>query len=276
MPTTPALRAARRGDRRGFHGAALVDDRDQFASVAIDFLAAGLDAGERALYGGSGCVDDLVADLAPLGDVDDLVRRGALMVDPAASYELGEPGQQLAVYRDASERAVADGFQGLRVAVDVTELVVDEDDRSAFAEYEHLVDRAIGRGMPMRAMCGYRRPALPPGYARLIGALHQPSNLGEPQFHLCGCGEGLAVQGEIDIAQWDTWAEALDLVLPLHHGDELDIDVAELEFIDHRGLMMLDHRASRSGVRVRLSHPGHGLQRLASIVDLAAVEVRSR
>jgi diguanylate cyclase len=135
-------------------------DRAEFVAAAVEFLAEGLLRGERLLY-----VAEVVdaGDLAPLGDVEALLRAGVLathatreLYAPGASID---PGTQVATYRRLTAEAVADGFAGLRVVADATALVAGTEDRAAFLRYEQLVDEVM-RTSPLHALCGYDRRVL--------------------------------------------------------------------------------------------------------------------
>ena len=56
----------------------------------------------------------------------------------------------------ATQEALADGYRGLRISADVTDLVRAPDQHDAFARCEFLLERYSARH-PLSAMCGYRR-----------------------------------------------------------------------------------------------------------------------
>lgn len=232
----------------------------QFISAAVDFLRQGLHAGERLLYVADRDADALLADLAPLGDVAALVEQGALVVQPVrATYSSGdviEPQAQVAAYRSLAEAAVADGFTGLCVAADATELVTGADARHRFMAYELAVDRFMAEG-PMRAMCAYDVRVLDDAVLDLV-CVHRdhrvPSGL-QPGFAMWPGDEGVGVSGEIDVSNAERFAVALDAALDtlLAEADRVRINAAHLEFIDAEGtsaLISFIERAAPRGVVV--------------------------
>ncbi|WP_250031034.1 STAS domain-containing protein [Paractinoplanes maris] len=79
----------------------------------------------------------------------------------------------------------------------------------------------------------------------------------------------LHVRGEIDLANHETFEQALQRVM--HTGTSLTIDLSELTFIDGAGLRALartaDHLHSQ-GRQLRLDRPSPHLHRLLTLVGL--------
>src|SRR6516165_8310900 len=111
------------------HGCAGYSTDQERAWLAIDWMVAGLELGQRCLYVGEGPHDALLAELPAVLALDVALGSGALSVMSSSEvYDVTaptDPESQLAVYAATVNRAVADGFAGLRVVADITPLVVD-------------------------------------------------------------------------------------------------------------------------------------------------------
>ncbi|EWM10708.1 hypothetical protein KUTG_01012 [Kutzneria sp. 744] len=143
------------------------DGGAEFRRHARDFLADGLTLGQRVCYVGDGSVETLEAELCEAKGMAGALRRGAASVMPVWGIyredTVIEPEAQVARYAAATERALADGFAGLRVAADVTSMVRRPAQLDAFARYEHLIDRYM-TARPFAALCGLQpRPVGPRG-----------------------------------------------------------------------------------------------------------------
>ncbi|MEP7113920.1 MAG: MEDS domain-containing protein [Ilumatobacteraceae bacterium] len=215
------------------------ENEDAFANAADDFLAAGRALGEQTLKIARASIADLYADEA----------------DPAA---------QIDAYRRAVDRALNDGFSGLRVAADVTELVRDPEKRDVFVRYEHLIDRAM-LDMPFSALCAYNRSILDSTVDEVV-CMHPDSNTQGCGFAFSATRAGCALTGEVDIFNVDQFALALSR---LPASARRQIDATDLEFIDHRGMLALDATGERVELRTCLSTA----KGLAEILHLAFVDV---
>ena len=88
-----------------------------------------------------------------------------------------------------------------------------------------------------------------------MACLHPLTSRGASPFRLyTNDASAFALAGEIDLSAGQL-AETLGRVLPLIPGSELVVDGRELEFIDHRGLLVLDRCAGQQGVRFALQYP---------------------
>lgn len=228
---------------RGDHTCLLVDSSEAFQAAARAFLSAGAARGERLLYTADRSQAELIAEIAPLGDVDELIDRGTLRVLPTSEvYAHGsefDPDAQVARYRQTLQGALDDGFSGLCVAAEATGLVADKAVRRRFLAYELAVDQLIANA-PMTALCAYDVGAIGRGATELC-AVHPkhaaPHHL-EPGFRLCFGPRGLALSGEIDLANHDIFTAALESAAACGAAD-IVIDATNLEFIDVRGLVTL-------------------------------------
>jgi anti-anti-sigma regulatory factor len=254
------------------HACWIFDRAEEFTDAAVEFLDEGLRAGQRLAYVGSEAVDEQRERLEPLGEVGELIDTGALQLFELGDlYRVGEPidpDAQIAIYAAATDAALADGYSGLRVAAQVTDLVAEPHTRDAHVRWESLADR-FGSVRPLSALCGYHRGSLPEPLAFDLAAVHPATNLppATVPFHLYGEGGELALAGEVDLFS----AEDLDRVLELacQPGDEVSLDLAELTIADHHGLEVLaghTHRLAAGGCTVHGTSPI--VERLCELLDL--------
>lgn len=205
----------------GLHGHACwaySDDAD-LVDAAAEYLADGRRLGQKLLYVGP--AERL--HLAP-PDIDALPL--------SALCELGrptDPDRLLENYTAATDEALAEGFSGLRVAADVTELAVDP---ACHCRWESVADRFMAE-RPLSALCCYDRRRLAPEVLRDLCSVHPVVNESVP-FRIYAAGDGLLLEGEIDYFSSD----ALERVLPLTRGDGI-LDLSGAGFIDHHGARVL-------------------------------------
>jgi anti-anti-sigma regulatory factor len=232
-------------------------DRDrEFTDAALEFLEDGLRMGQRIGFVASGSAAEHRERLDPLGNVGGLLDSGRLQLFSLSDlYAVGEPidsEAQLAIFGAATDRALADGYSGLRVAGQVTDLVVDPSGWDAHLRWEGIADRYMAR-RPLAALCGYQRTAVPKELLGDLAAVH-PASHGTATlapFRLFANSDALVLEGEVD--QFS--AEALDRLLELaFDGQEsATLDLGELEFIDQHGLRTLVAHADRLDSKEGLS-----------------------
>jgi hypothetical protein len=244
------------------------DDAAAFAERAHDFLAAGIAAGNQVWYVAETPVPALVERLpAPM----------FRFVDLNSAYAAGhpvEPAKRVAAYRDATERAIAEGYQGLRVAADVTPLVRSVADLEAFARYEHLVDRYMTTA-PLTGMCAYDRSLLGDRTIAELACLHPRANTPDVLFRLHAGTGATVLTGELDPSNTDLFAAALERADPPAVAGEIALDATHLSFIDHHALVTLDAYARGRGAVAVLYSPLTAAGRLVGLLDLAHVQVRA-
>lgn len=241
------------------------DQPEEFVEAAVEFLEDGLRHGQRLAYVGSEPIEEQRELMAPLGDVGRMVDSGMLQLfELGRLYRLGEPVDpeaQMAVYLGATEAAQAEGYSGLRVAAEVTDLVAAPHTWEAHLRWESTADRLLAP-RSLAALCGYRREAVPPQLLADLGAIHPAANAAAEiaPFHLFGEDGELALSGEVDHFS----SEALERVLDLVAGDgqPASLNLEGLEFIDHHGAEVL----ARRGCRTRNAPPV--VDRLCELLEL--------
>jgi len=226
----------------------------RYRRCLADFFTDGLQDGLRVAYVSSDDAQAVRADLADLGDLDRLLAAGAVHVlSDRDMYGAGgpvDPERVVASFAAATEQALDDGFRGLAVSGDATEQVRTPVQRDAFARYEFLVDRYMA-SHPLSALCGYGLE-LGDETVTEFALLHAPGPSNEATFQVFGSGDGaIGLAGEFDLVG----VAALGRVLPRlrsAEGGALVVDMAGVEYVDHRLLLMLDRYARGSGIAVSL------------------------
>jgi anti-anti-sigma regulatory factor len=255
------------------HACWAFDHQQEFVDAALEYLTDGLRLGQRLAYVGSEPVDEQRELLAPLGDVGAMVDAGMLqLLELDDLYRVGEPVDleaQLQAYSAATDAALADGFTGLRVAAQVTDLVAEPETWDAHVRWESTADRVLS-SRPLSALCGYQRDRVPAQLLGDLAAVHPASNLDADAvpFHLFGEEGGLALSGEVDLFSSCAFNRALEYAGPA--GEPVSLDLGALEFIDHHGIEILAAHTRRldesGGCSVRNQPPV--VERLCDLLDL--------
>lgn len=249
-------------------------DTDELRREITDFFNDGRRLGQRLLFVGRGPEERLRDHLAGLADASRLLADGVLKIAPLDMvYGEGRPidtDAQLRTYADATEEALNLGFTGLRVAGEVTDLVLEPGGWDEHLRWEAVADRFMAE-MPMSAMCCYDRRALPrqilSDLARIHPAMYGPEGLAPFRLFAGGERNTLMVGGEVDYFNADDLDRLLDLTLPEEGRTVLDL--GELEFIDQHGLMRIAGRAEdRAGGCPTLKNVPASTQRLCQLIGV--------
>ncbi|MGY1725518.1 MEDS domain-containing protein [Geodermatophilus sp. SYSU D01062] len=254
MPGSGHAGSPRSRGARG-HVCVLHDDVAEFRRRVVAFFAEGLREGLRVVYVGSGSPEGAAEDLAGLGDLDRLQRDGALQVLTFGDvYGSGGPVRADEVVRHwaaATERALADGFRGLRVSAEGSELLRPPRQRDAFARYEFLVGRYMA-DHPMSALCGFSTD-LGIDLVTEFAALHAPDPSGQPALGVCAHTDGaLGLTGETDPVAVTALGRVLARLGPGADTGTLVVDMGDVEYVDHRLLRALDDYVRSTGVRLTI------------------------
>jgi hypothetical protein len=259
----------------GYHDHACwgYDGREAFAAAARSYLAEGLLLGQRVAYIAGGSVPSLRLDLEGIDDLDALIARGAVELHDIGSMYAADTGDgQVDAYVEATWQAVADGFTGLRVAADVTDFVIDGDDRHDFVCYEHAVDRLMAEGLPFTALCAYDLDRLGPAFDE-VACIHPLTHGATCTFGFHAVREsGLALTGEVDTLSGRAFVQALDRLLPTCRKP-VTVDCSRLRFIDHRSLLAMDDAAGRADVSVALVGVSPLVLWLSNVLPLHSLEI---
>ena len=184
-----------------------------------------------------------------------------------------DPDRSAAARAAATEDALAAGYTGLRAVVDATALAGTVGQRVAYAHYEYLLDRQSSV-LPLATICAYDVAQLGSAAVAEMACLHPLTSRGASPFRLyTDDAFAFALAGEIDVLSAGQLADTLGRVLPLMSGPELVVDGRELEFIDHRGLLVLDRCAGQRGVRLALRTPRVTVAQIAEAIGLRHLRV---
>ncbi len=232
------------------HACWAFDQREEFTDAVLEFLAEGLHLGQRIAFMGDEPAAAQRERLSALGDVDELAGSGALLFFQLRDlYPKGRAmdfDAQVALFAAATDASVGDGYTGLRVAADVTDLAADPETREAHLRWECFADRALSV-KPLTVLCGYRREALSPQVLQDLAAIHPAANadLDAVPFHVFGQDGDLALVGEVDHFSSETLDRALDFACGA--GEPPPLNLEALEFIDHHGLETLARHTLGTG-----------------------------
>lgn len=255
------------------HACWIFDQRQEFVDAALEYLTDGLRAEQRIAYVGNEPVEEQRELLAPLGDVGKMVDKGALQLFELTDlYKVGEPVDadvQVATYLAATDAALAEGYTGLRVAAHVTDLVVEPRTREAHVRWESIADRYVATH-PLSAFCGYQRGKLPEQLLGDLAAVHPASNEGYPTvpFHLFSDSGNVVLAGEVDFFSAPDFDRLLGLACD--GGEQVSLDLAELDFIDHHGLARLAAHTQRLATHggCAVHNPPPVVNRLCELLEL--------
>ncbi len=249
------------------------DDGAAFRAAAVSFLDAGLELGQRVRYVGEPG-DGVHSALAG-------ARPGAVEVVPVAGQYAGpatvDPAEQARAYATAVDDALAAGFTGLRVATDVTALVLGPAQLDAFARYEHRVDHLMAR-RPFSAMCAYNRVELGAAALGQLASMHPAATASATAFRLHassrpGCAAALG--GELDLAGEARLRIALERAELTPVGGELVLDATELTFVDATRLAIVIEHARRLGATLVLRTDQYVPTRLVGVLGRDDVRIEA-
>jgi anti-anti-sigma regulatory factor len=256
-------------------------DRSEFLARAAEYIADGLARNQRVLYACDASAATLRNELDEMGFAD-AVRTGQIAVTPVKEHYRFVPGTDVvdaeATVADgvaAMKYVVAAGCSGCRAVVDGAVLVRTPEQRAAFARLEYLVDQQMAV-LPFSALCAYNLELLGDPAKELI-CLHPLVSRGATGFRIYAePGIDFALAGEIDAADGDAFAIALQRIWPLAAGDEVVIDARALDFVAHPQLFALDQLAGADGRQVVLRTSRRLVARLAELLELSNVRVETQ
>ena len=238
----------------------------------------GLERGLRVAYLGPGNAGELRELLGRVVDSGPLLTGEAIWVISFEEiYGAAEPVDPAAVikrYDAATQEALADGYRGLRVSADVTDLVRGPERRDAFARCEVLLERYSARH-PLSAMCGYRREL---GDAvTQFACLHAAVPTGLTPFQVFACDDGaVGLFGEFDQACQVAFERALRHIEPASDDPELIFDMSAVRFMDHQALLSLGSYAEACQVPVlarSVPPPVRGVARVLGLEPVGPVHL---
>ncbi|GAA2724113.1 MEDS domain-containing protein [Cellulomonas aerilata] len=251
----------------------------EFAHVAERYTREGLDRHERVLVlDGQDTARGLVATMRAAGRTvlptqvrgepvlvtlswaPDL-RAGGASADGASAGGPSADGASADARRSPrhlAAEAVADGFAGLRIVTDATEVVRSRERRERFVAAEHVMDAATVTA-PVTILCGFDVDELGPATVAEVACVHsfttEPLSpflfRALPQERTVARERTVALAGEVDSASaGDLYRAVLRVVTDT--GGTIRIDVSEAHFMSHAALLALDRAARALDCTVRL------------------------
>ena len=257
------------------HVSCLHGDVAEYRRRLTDFFTEGLQDGLRLAYVSSDGADAARPDLADLSDLDGLLAAGALHVLSARDmYGAGgpvDPERVVASVAAATEQALADGFRGLALSADATELIGTPADQDALARWEFLVDRYMA-SHPLSALCGYGLE-LGNDTVTEFAMLHTARRSNEARLQVFACADGaIGLAGECDAVDVATLGRVLSR-LRTAGAPALVVDMACVEYVDHRLLLMLDRFARGNGVAVSVRSAPPLAARLIELLPVSSLQL---
>jgi anti-anti-sigma factor len=249
-------------------------DDAAFDDATREFLAGGLARGERVLCVGQRVIDSLGTLFRPTDDVADLIARGTVeTLTLAEAYEAAGPflpEQQLAYYDAATRRAKDDGYRGLRVIAEVSDLAADPDQLPELLRWEHLADEYAAHGSGFSAMCAYRADLAPEALAD-VAAVHPLLRAPEEfsSFRLYADDDHLSLVGTVDVFSVDRLTRVLSATRVKDDG--IVLDLTGLDFVDVAGCRALARWAAgldRGQVSVEVVGASSLLRRMWDLLHL--------
>ncbi len=220
-----------------------------FRDAAVAFLTEGVELGQALMFVGGAAAEEVVRSIEPTSS---MVADGSLQIAPFnAVYPGGRRlpnADQWSAFAGATEQARRGGFTGLRVLAEVTSLASPADAWLEQALWESYADRRMA-DFSLSALCCFDRNAVQPEGLAAIASSHPVVDRRLESlvpFRMFGCADAVAVAGEVDAFSSGTLRQLLRA-----NGLEADrvLDLNELTFIDHTGLLALHEYAE--GVRAR-------------------------
>ena len=250
----------------------MYDDAAEYHRRVTAFFAEGLRLGLRVAYAGVGGPEPSRADLAGMPDLDRLLSEGAVHIlsleEVYRPDRPVDPERVVARYAEVTERALADGFRGLRVSADGTELVRTTQQQDALARYEFQVGRYMS-GHPLSALCGFRIE-LGADTVTEFASLHAAGPSAMPGFQVFGCADGaVGLAGEFDQVTVPAFGRVLSRLGTGIDAGVLVVDMADVEYLDHRLLLTLNDYARANGVDVSLRFVPPFATRLMELVPVS-------
>jgi len=245
------------------------DGRD-YRPRLTEFFGEGLERGLQVAYLGAGEIEELREHLDRFVGIGPLLTREAVrIISFDEIYRAGEPvvpAEVMKKYAAATQEALADGYRGLRIGADVTDLVRAPEQQDAYARFEFLLERYSARH-PLSALCEYR---LELGDAvTQFACLHAAVPAGLTPFQVFACDDGaVGLLGEFDAAGQAAFKRALERIQPAPDDSSLIFDMAAVRFMDHRSLLALDSYAQECQVPVLVRSMPPIVRRVARVLGL--------
>jgi hypothetical protein len=212
------------------------DNLGGFDAIAVPFLAAGAERGERLMYIGAhpeGAVASRLAALCPEGV------QTACVAEVYGTSGVVDPSALLAFFAAIFVDALNAGYSGLRVAADTTPLVTGDVSLQPWYQWEIIVDRFISENHAT-ALCAFNGDMVDINRLRHLASVHPLSSATgpEPSFRLFAEQGCLRAEGVIDSFAITQIPPALE-VLPPNTPVHIDLTSSRLTSTSLHGLREL-------------------------------------
>jgi len=251
------------------------DDVADLQTAAAAFLAEGAELGQRLMFVGGPEAEAMVRETDPMKSC---VQGGTLQVAPFdAIYPGGRRmanADQLAMYAGATDQALADGFTGLRVLAEVTDLASPDGAWQDQVGWESHADRYMAT-RPLAALCCFDRRRVPAEAMAALACAHPVADRRLQHlapFRVYAQPNAMALAGEVDAFSSTQLSDLLELTIPGTEG-EVVLDLEGLDFIDHSGVRAVaehERRMRERGVTLTLRGESGLFRRLSDLLGAEA------
>jgi ABC-type transporter Mla MlaB component len=265
--------------RPGEHACCHFTDADDRERLSVGFVRDGLRRGDKVLYL---CDSD---DLAPLisrlsrcdPGFDPAIARGQIEIRRARDTYLPEgqfePERMLSLLRKEYDRALAEGYGGLRLTGEMPAALCDAPGREQLHVYEARLASDHRRHVELSAsscsiLCQYDHGRFGPGILSEVVDAHQVD--ASPELATIGRKgvlaaardrrrDALRLAGELDFDCSQTVSDVLDA----HFHGPLRLDLADLTYVDVAGMRAL---RGRKGQRLTIIPASDAVRRLLTLL----------
>jgi anti-anti-sigma factor len=219
------------------------EDDDSFDAAVERFLTGGLARGERLLCVGDAVVERMRGEDPLLPDAARLLGRGALeLLTVTEAYDAAgafSPERQFSYYEAETQRALDDGYTGLRVVAELTPLAADAERRPELVRWEHLADAFMASGSCMTAMCAYHAELSAEALADVasVHPLVHTADGAHPAFRVFFDADRVVLAGSVDTFTAGRLAGVL-ATSPVGPGGVV-LDLEPVEFVDVAAVRVL-------------------------------------
>ena len=253
--------------RSGWDGHLLLlhDSEAERLAGLTAWVRRGLDQGEKVIYTETPNLPPAQSFLGVLEergvDVGAATAEGRLAVLPLAEFY--PPEGQVTVI----ERALAEGFGRVRMSAEARAALTFVPER-AYARFEATMNM-LCRTRPVSALCQYDRRTTTGARLRETVAIHL-FGVRQAGLRTGPDGPGIALAGQLDVANADTLAAALEAATKTGKR-VVSLDLAAVEFLDAaacRALSTATRRFRDRGGRVLLVAPQPAVEQTLRLLEL--------
>jgi anti-anti-sigma regulatory factor len=173
---------------------------------------------------------------------------------------------QLEAFQAILDKALAEGYRGLRVVADNTSLASgSEEDYDRWIAWEEVADHFQATA-PVTGFCYFYQPAMDTDRQVILSAVHpvRSATAPEPPFTFTATNSARTVTGNLDSFSSSYFRR---VIAAAPDDQPLVVDLSGTEFVDHRALLILA-RAATVSRPVVLRHASPLLTNLARLLDI--------